>query len=597
MPIAQDPPSPGSTPDRNGPKIAEVPPAILSRGHTLRRDLGALSSKPYDLVVVGGGVFGLCAAWEATLRGLSVALIEKGDFAREASANCFQILHGGIRYLQHLDLVRVRQSLAERGVWMRIAPHLSAPLPVFMPSYGHGRQGRELLALGARLYDLVGLDRNRGIRDAARRIPTSRVLSRRQALELHPQLEHPALTGGVVFHDGHMQHPARLALAFLLSASRLGAQAANYVEATQLLRSGARVHGVRAVDRLGDQSFEIRGRMVLNATGGWIPGWLAAEGAGARSPCFTRDAYFVLRRPLPGGQAMAVGSPGRDPDAVPSRSGRQLFLLPRGRTTLVGVWHEHYSGDPDRARIGERELRGFLDEVDALCPWLGARREDVALLRSGLVLAAPPRSGREPASMKRGLLVDHERSDGLPGLVSLVGPKYTTARWEAERAIDLICRKLAHSGPPSRSATLPLLGGDFESFPGLLEQARKRRPEAVPETALEALVRNHGSQFEVVLEAARRQPQLAACLPGSSTLAAELLHAVEAEMAVRLEDAVFGRTELGSDGHPGRPALEAAADLMAAALGWDSPRRSKELERCEDRFPRAGCPEAPVEGR
>jgi len=131
----------------------------------MKRNVAALDGKEYDLIVVGGGIFGICAAWDATLRGLSVALLERGDFAHATSANCFKIVHGGIRYLQHADLYRVRESSHERNVLLRIAPHLVHPLPIAIPTYGHGVQGKAFLQAGLRAYNLITFDRNRGITD------------------------------------------------------------------------------------------------------------------------------------------------------------------------------------------------------------------------------------------------------------------------------------------------------------------------------------------------------------------------------------------------------------------------------------------------
>jgi glycerol-3-phosphate dehydrogenase len=192
----------------------------------VQRNLSELASRDYDLVVVGGGIFGVCAAWDAALRGLSVALLEAADFAHAASANCFKMIHGGIRYLQHADLIRVRQSTAERSAFLRIAPHLAQPLPILIPTYGHGMKGKEILATGMKVYDLLTADRNRGIADPTRRIPPTHTLSAQRVRELHPYLDRPDLTGGAVFHDGQMYSPARLALRSAPAQAR--ARAASY---------------------------------------------------------------------------------------------------------------------------------------------------------------------------------------------------------------------------------------------------------------------------------------------------------------------------------------------------------------------------------
>src|SRR5580704_11420053 len=161
----------------------------------MKRDLAVLAAERFDLLIVGGGAFGAAAAWDAALRGLHVALIERSDFGGGASAECFKMVHGGIRYLQHADIRRLRSSCAERSAMLRIAPHLVTPLPILIPTYGHGRQGKAFLAAGMYVYDLLTVDRNAGIGDATRRIAGTKLLSRAQTLELFPELEQRSLTG------------------------------------------------------------------------------------------------------------------------------------------------------------------------------------------------------------------------------------------------------------------------------------------------------------------------------------------------------------------------------------------------------------------
>jgi glycerol-3-phosphate dehydrogenase len=556
----------------------------------VNRDLSQLSSKQYDLAIIGGGIFGACAAWDATLRGLSVALLERADFAHGASANCFKMIHGGIRYLQHADVIRARQSTAERSAFLRTAPHLARPLPIFIPTYGRGMKSKAVLMSGMKAYDLLTLDRNRGISDPTRQIPPTRAMSRRRALELYPFLEGPGFSGGATFHDGQMYSPARLALAYLLSATERGAQAANYAEVTRLLRSGDRVTGVRVRDTLDDTEYEVSARAVINATGGWAPDLLTRSISRSLQPVptFSRDAYFVVRRSLPGPYALAVSGSTRDPDAIFSRSARHLFLVPWRGCTLVGVWHVVYKGDPAEAEVSEADLSGFLDEINEACPWLALERDEVALTQCGLVLFGTNQPGATDLSYgKRSLLVDHQRTDGLEGLVTLIGVRYTTARAEADSAVRLVCRKLGQPAAPSRTAWTPLHGGNIERFDELEANALATRPGTVSEESMAALLRNHGSEYQRVLEPGAGEESLLEALPGSDTLRAEVVHAVRAEMAVRLDDVIFRRTNLGTAGHPGADALAAAAGLMAEELGWDDSRRRKELERARAAFPRA----------
>ncbi len=553
----------------------------------MQRNLAALQEREFDLVIVGGGVFGLSVAWDASLRGLSVALLEQRDFAHAASSQCFKMIHGGIRYLQHVDLVRVRHSARERSALLRIAPHLARPLPIFVPTYGHGMKGREVLTAGMLLYDLLTADRNRNIRDASRRIPRTRSVSRARALEMFPELPRDGLSGGAIFHDGQMYSTSRLALAFLLSAAEQGAAAANYVQVSQLLTDGDRIVGVHARDLLGSDEFEVRGRMVLNAAGGWAPHLRTQSGDPVLKspPTFSRDAYFLVKRPFPSKCALAVTGQSRDPDALFSRDARHLFLVPWRDCTLVGVWHVVYDRDPSEACVREDEVARWMDEIRSAYPAADFKLDDVALTQCGLVLFGENESGATDLRYgKRSMLIDHARFDGRDGLVTLIGVRFTTARADAARATELIFRKLGRTPPACRTEIEPLHGGDLESFEGECNRAARAAGDRVPTGSLEALVSNHGSAWSSVLEWADSRSELLRPLAGSCTLGAEVVHAARHEMAVRLSDVVFRRSDLGSAGHPGEEALTEAADLMAGELHWSAARRQQEINDTSREF-------------
>ncbi len=175
----------------------------------MKKNLQKLGKNEYDLIVVGGGIFGACAAWDAASRGLKVALLEKKDFSHATSANHLKMVHGGIRYLQHGDVVRVRESCRERTALLKIAPHLVRPLPIVMPTYGHGKRGKAVLGLGVSLYDLLTLDRNKPIADEGRRIPGGSLITRQEVLNYFPGIEQRGLTGAAVFYRRADVQPAK----------------------------------------------------------------------------------------------------------------------------------------------------------------------------------------------------------------------------------------------------------------------------------------------------------------------------------------------------------------------------------------------------
>lgn len=546
----------------------------------MHRDLAALENETFDLLILGGGIFGACAAWDAVLRGLRVALIERFDFGGQTSANSFKMVHGGVRYIQHGDLVRVRESARERRALLEIAPHLVQPLPIAIPTYGHGKRGRPLLAAGLFAYDLVTLDRNRGISDPTRRIPRARFLSRAGILAAFPFLADTNPSGAAVFTDAQMYNPTRLVLAFLRSAAERGATVANYVEAAALLLDGRRVGGVEALDRVSGGRFPIRARMVLNATGPWAEPWLqrCLGRPLARPTAYSRDACFVVRRRFESDLGLAVAGRTRDRDALLARGARHLFVVPWRGYTLIGVWHRLWR-DPERVTVGDDELARFVDEINEACPALALTPSDVLTWNAGLLPFGDDRAGGEDLSYgKRSRLIDHAREHGLDGLISLIGIRYTMGRGDAAKAVDLAARKLAHSAPRPRTDRLPLSGGQIPDFEALVAEAAAADRFGLPAPVRRALLHNYGSAYREVLAHARHDPVCARPLPGSTVLAAEVNHAIREEMALTLADVVYRRTDLASAGPPDEAALHTAGELMARSCGWGAGRLQREIE-------------------
>ncbi len=469
----------------------------------VKRDLAALAGRDWDVAVVGGGVYGAAVAWDAAQRGLAVALVEREDFGAGVSWNSLKTIHGGMRYLQKVDLRRLRESARERATLLAIAPALVRPLPIVVPTYGHGTTGREALALGLRLNDWLTRDRNRGL-PPSHRIPAARTVSAAEALRLVPGLERRGLSGAALWHDAQAASTERLTIGFLHAAAGAGAAAANHAEAVSLLRAGGRVAGVAVRDTLGGGSFEIRARMVVNAAGPWADDVLARGGLARPRAPLLRARNVVLRR------APVV------PFAVGAKSeGRFLFLVPWEGRTIVGTSYEPADASPS-------DPMAFLDEASRAFPWAGIESGAATLVHEGLV---PGRDGASGLST-RPRLHDHEAEDGLPGLVSLQGVKYTTARAVAQRAVDLVVRRLGRAVPPCRTAVTPL--PDARPLAGPLEDRAR-------------------------------------C-------------AVRDEMALTLADAVLRRLDLGTAGPPPPDALLAVSSAMAAELGWDSGREQAERD-------------------
>jgi glycerol-3-phosphate dehydrogenase len=544
----------------------------------MQRNPTQLTACEYDVLVIGAGAFGAAAARDAALRGLRTALIERCDFGGATSAECFKMVHGGIRYLQHADIPRLRASSRERSALLRIAPHLVQPLPIAIPTYGHGRRGRAFLGAGATAYDLLTLDRNSGIGDRRRQIRRSRFLSRERLLELFPHLRAPDLSGAVVFEDGQMHNPARIVLAFVSSAVDAGADACNYVEATKFLWRGSSVCGVRARDRLSGEEFDVRARLTLNAAGPWAD-YLQNDpqrfGAWRRLP-YSRDAYFIVDRAPTSQYGVAVQGLSRDKDAVLGRATRHLFAVPWRDKTLIGVWHCLFPEFPDAAHVQPEELETWMTELNSVYPALQLSPAEVTFANCGLVPFGETATQTELSFGKESRIIDHRAAQGVAGLVSLVGIRFTTARADAARALNMLLRQMPRAPAAVDTARLPLAGGDIEDFAVFEAQALLTKPPGVSDEALRALLRNHGTHYAQVLRG-----RDAHSVPGTTTLFAEIRHAIDREMAMKLEDVVMRRTELAAGSHPGRRALEAAAMEMANYLHWSDSRIRDELSATE----------------
>ncbi|HEV8356830.1 MAG TPA: glycerol-3-phosphate dehydrogenase/oxidase [Gemmatimonadales bacterium] len=550
----------------------------------MQRSLDTLQSTVFDLLVIGGGILGASAARDAALRGLRVAVVERGDWGGGTSSNSLRIIHGGLRYLQRLDLRRMRESIRERSMWLRIAPHLVEPLPVLVPTYGWGLRGKSALRAALAVNDVIAWDRNRALAPD-RRLPAGRAVSRADCLALVPELEGPGLTGGVLFSDAQMYSSERLVLETVMGAVEAGAEAANYLEVTGPLRRGGRLEGVVARDRSDEgTSLEIRARVIVNAAGPGAPSLAAGLlGMPAAGPPIGYTLAFNIGVEATGHRvAFAITGRAGDPNALLRRGPRQLFVVPwRGRT-LIGTAHLPYDGDPAAFDPAGVDLEGFLAEVSAAWPGPDWSPEDLRLLHAGLL---PGRTeGGEAARVvrldTRHRLVDHT-ADGTPSLLTVASIKFTTARRVAEETVDRVCAKLGRAAP-CVTADTPLRGAPDGSVEGLLAAARRSHDGVAP-PVLEHLIRTYGRHYEEVLRVASAGagPEwLEPLYPGGCVVFAQFIHAVRAEMALTTADIVERRTELGAVGSDS-PALRArAAEALAGVpprgrpITPDAPRRT-----------------------
>jgi glycerol-3-phosphate dehydrogenase len=537
------------------------------------RDIEGLASRRYDLLVIGGGIHGLFAAYDAAQRGLSVALVERADFGSGLSFNHQRTLHGGLRELGRVRLGKARQQIRERRAWARIAPHLLRPLPFLIGTYRWTSRSRMAFRMGFSAYDALGRSRNLDVSPELH-LPKARLESPAATRRLFPGIKTQGLTGGAVWYDYQMKHPDRLAWTVALAAEHAGARLANYVEAIAALKSSGRATGARVRDLVSGREHDIEAAVTLLAPGSRLASVMALYGV-TGAPPVVRAMNLLLDRSA---RDIAVGAP--------APSGRLLTCVPWRGFVLVGT---HQSDRPVAAsdeRVPAEAIQACLADLHATFPGIAAEAKDVRMVHHGLVAARVAKGGAADL-LPDPLVIRHGR-DGLAGLVSLVGVKFTTARLSAERAVDAAVRELRRPARRCRTAVTGLPHAGIADVEGRLIETLRGLALSLDRDIIEHLTGWYGTEAPDVVSFAAGHQLLDRVLPGSPVLSGEMAYAVDRSHAIHLTDAILRRTALGSTGHPGPQAVARAAVVMGARLGWSPRERTAEILAVEQFYESAG---------
>jgi glycerol-3-phosphate dehydrogenase len=519
----------------------------------MQRALTRLSSEHFDCLIVGGGATGCFTARDAARRGLSVALVEANDFASATSAHSSRLAHGGLRYLRNLEIGLVRESLRERGTLLKIAPHLVRPLPFLLPVAGLGE--RLKLAAGLTLYDLL----------AGRQLPSHRWLKRDAALEREPVLadgKSPArLRGAFEYHDAQMYSPERIALENLIDADVHGAAIANHLACEGLLMRSGKVEGASVRDTLSGETFDIRARTVVVAAGPWADLFLEKVTGRASAHKLVRSKGIHLLVPLVSRSALAIEA-----------GNGHLFALPWRGHTLLATTDTPFTGDPATVAVEESDIDALLGQFNKYLPAAALTRGHVQAFYAGLrPLVADGKDAGTYNLSRRAQLVDHA-GEGLGGVFSALGGKWTTSRALAQTVTDALAARLGKKTQRCTTAAVPLPGGRFDDFDLMLRGFNKTWPGI---SALRPMAHMLGARLPEALKGAR----LADLIPfnESGDTPAQVAFSLRHEMALTLEDMVMRRTSVGQFGPPAQAVLENIAARMAAHLGWDAARQAHEI--------------------
>ena len=546
----------------------------------MKRDPQLLKNKEFDVIIVGAGIYGAFAAWDAAMRGLKVALIDKGDFGSATSSNSLKIIHGGLRYLQHMDFIRMRESIRERRNMMAMAPHLAHPMPCVMGTYGHMVKGPEAMRVALLLNDLVSWDRNR-IKDKQKHLPAGKIISRKKLLEKVPYIEQERLNGGAVWYDGIMSNSERLLLSVVRAAEEQGAVVLNYAQADEFLIENHSVTGVQITDQANQESFTVRTRTVLNTAGPWVNNLIKTLPGGDDVINYSTAMNLIIDRQF---SDYAFGASTKstfsDDDAFIKRGSRLLFIVPWNGKSMVGTAHKPFSGDPETFRPSNEDVSEFLEEVNSALPGADISMQEVIRVLYGLLpMASVHENSGDVQLEKHYRIIDHAQENGLQNIYSLVSVKYTTARDVAEKAIDKIAGQL-NNHELSKTSTRRVWGGDLDNYVDFMS---KTDGHDVQETVINHLKKEYGSRYKEVMELHHpNNEQLQPLAPDTQVTAAEILYAVRYEMALHLADILLRRTALAATECPQDDVIKRAADIAGKELGWTEKIRQQEINQVKE---------------
>ncbi|MEO8576035.1 MAG: glycerol-3-phosphate dehydrogenase/oxidase [Gemmatimonadales bacterium] len=387
----------------------------------MQRSFAALESRVFDVLVIGGGITGAGIARDAAMRGLSVAIVEKGDWANGTSSKSSRLIHGGIRYLERGQVGLVRESVRERETLLRIAPHLVRPLEFTWPVYRGARLPKWKLELGLTLYDLLA---------GKRRMRAHHSLDVAEVLEKEPGLKRDGLTGGASYYDAAADD-AGLTRANVASAAEHGAIAVDHAKAESTTVTGGKADGAVVRDMSADATIRVSAKITVSATGPW-----QAKG--------TKGSHIILPRSRVGNHSAVTMT---SPD-----DGRVMFVLPSADDTVVGTTDIYTDETPDNVKAGDAEIAYLLRAARAYFPESRLGPEDVKGTWAGIRPLATAPVGTKPSSISR----EHRISRDKTGVLVITGGKLTTYRAMAAEVVNHIELALSRKPTPAPTDEEPL---------------------------------------------------------------------------------------------------------------------------------------------
>ncbi len=520
----------------------------------MKRDFSALAGRHFDLLVCGGGIYGAWTAYDAAMRGLSVAVVEQGDWAHATSSASSKLIHGGLRYLEIYDFKLVWKAIKERQLLLKLGPHRVWPLRFGVPLYRDSRIGTLQLKAGLMLYDLLaGLSGNfRAGAELAHRHFDRSAFARH-----YPDLTDEGLTGGFTYGDAQTDD-ARLVLELIAGAMAAGAVCVNYCRLTRLIESGGQACGAMIEDRVNLENAQVLARQIVCATGQWT----AASSPGREWCRLSKGVHLVM--PGMGAEEALLLTANSD--------GRVFFMIPWYGMTLVGTTDDDYTGDIEHVAVGQADI-GYL--LDAANHYLKAAWTEADIVGSYAGVRVMQHSDKDkPSAVSRGW----ELKTAGNGVHYSIGGKLTSAREDAACIVDTVCQQLGVDAPcTTQNRRFPWAPEtDLAPWSAAVHEQADRL--GVDRECCKWLIRRQGQRAVQVLRSIDGEPHLAerivATLP---FIYADLLFCARTEMVIHLDDLLRRRMPLLILSRLSEDILRRIAKTVAGTLGWDEDAQRREV--------------------
>ncbi len=536
----------------------------------MKRDISHLKNEIFDVLIIGAGIHGATIAWVLSHLGYKIALIDSSDFGSVTSANSLKIIHGGLRYLQHADLKRIRESIISRKIFQRLAPYCVKNIPCLIPTKGFGFRSKLALYSAMKLYDLITFDKN-WLLDEDQKISKGFMISKKKFRSIVPDFNGEDVTGGAVWYETLAENSERLGLEFIHSAYQHGCVVGNYVNALKINHAQKIVQGIIAEDIITGEEFEIKSKIIINSTGPFINNLLKdINNPKKRKEVPLCKAINVLVNKKLFGD-YAVGLEGthdfKDKDSLIKHGKRFFFFVPWKNRTMIGTTYVNYDGDPSNLKVESKDLREILEEINLIYPSANLKIENVTFHHAGVL---PKDDNQKEVSgevqpAKKSYILDELNHSGIKGLYSILSVKYTTAPY-----IALELGKFLRRMHPEIKVKVERL-----SFP----------KEENLNSSRNALYRKYGKHSETIEYFERQDVALKEKISTDSEITeAEIKYFVENECALRLEDVVFRRTDICSYEFCGIDLLEKVAQKMSNYLHWNENQTKTEIENVINKY-------------